>query len=261
MGRARGRRRKRGVTVDEAKWLKSRDPRLLYARARRVALPVYKSGRRRLRLYACACCRRVWHLLAEEGRAAVQVAERFADDQARLAELRGANLAARQAHSRLMQGGEAKGLEALPPDRAKRLGLREARRAALYAAYCASGHTITSQGGRAAVSTRLAEVEAAEEPRAASAAHALFQCALLRDLFGNPFRPVSADPAWLRWDGGTVAKMARAMYDERDFARLPVLADALEDAGCAEAGLLAHLRGPGPHARGCWALDLLRGEG
>src|SRR5438477_13201229 len=96
-GAGRGQCRKQGVTVDEAKWLKSRDPRLLYAHARRVALPVYKGGRRRLRLYACACCRRVWHLLAEEGRAAVEVAERFADDRASLAELRQGSEAARRA--------------------------------------------------------------------------------------------------------------------------------------------------------------------
>jgi hypothetical protein len=84
---------------------------------------------------------------------------------------------------------------------------------------------------------------------------------LLRDIFGNPFRPLPAiDPAWLTWSGGTVRKLAEAIYDERAFDRLPVLADALEDAGCSDAGLLGHLRGPGPHARGCWALDLLLGK-
>jgi hypothetical protein len=247
--------------MDEARWLKSRDPRLLYAHARRVAMPVYKSGRRRLRLYACACCRRVWHLLAEAGRAAVEVAERFADDRASLEELRQASAAARQAGHAFYRGVPAKGLEALPPDAQKAEALRGARLSAHFAAYYASGHSITSQGGRAAVSARAAEARAAEDPRAAAAAHALYQCELLRDLFGNPFRPVSAEPAWLRWNGGTVVKVARALYDGRDFERLPVLADALEDSGCAEEALLGHLRGPGPHARGCWALDLLRGEG
>jgi hypothetical protein len=248
------------VTVDEAKWLKSRDPRLLYAHARRVALPVYKSGRRRLRLYACACCRRVWHLLAEEGRTAVEVAERFADDRATLAELRQAHAAARRVAHALYGGAAAKGLEALPPDPQKAEALRSARLSAQFAATNASGRSITGQGGQAASFARTAEGRAAEYLRAASTAAALFQCELLRDIFGNPFRPVSADPAWLRWDGGTVVKMARALYDERAFERLPVLADALEDAGCAEETILAHLRGPGPHVPGCWALDLLRGE-
>ncbi len=71
---------------------------------------------------------------------------------------------------------------------------------------------------------------------------------------GNPFRPVSVIPSWLT---ATVIGMAQAIYDERDFDRLPILADALEEAGCADADLLAHLRSPGPHVRGCWALDLI----
>jgi hypothetical protein len=84
---------------------------------------------------------------------------------------------------------------------------------------------------------------------------------LLRCLVGNPFRPSPvADPAWLAWNGGTVRKLAEAIYDERAFDRLPVLADALEDAGCSDPELLGHLRGPGPHARGCWAVDLILGK-
>jgi hypothetical protein len=92
---------------------------------------------------------------------------------------------------------------------------------------------------------------------------------LIRDVFGNPFRPApSVDAAWLGWNGGTVLALAEVAYEERqlpegklDRARLVLLADALEDAGCGEADLLAHLRGPGPHVRGCWALDLILGKG
>jgi hypothetical protein len=84
---------------------------------------------------------------------------------------------------------------------------------------------------------------------------------LLRDLIGNPFRPVpTIDPAWLAWNGGAVRKMAQAIYDGRRFADLPVLADALEDAGCADAAILGHCRGPGVHVRGCWVVDLLLGK-
>jgi hypothetical protein len=100
----------------------------------------------------------------------------------------------------------------------------------------------------------------AADTRAAIEAHCRLQCELLRDVFGNPFRPVTADPAWLHRNDGTVVKVARAIYDERAFERLPLLGDALEDAGCTEEALLSHLRGPGPHARGCGALDLLRGQ-
>jgi hypothetical protein len=84
---------------------------------------------------------------------------------------------------------------------------------------------------------------------------------LLRDIVGNPFRPQPAiDPAWHAWNGGTIPQIARATYDERLFADLPILGDALEEAGCTSTELLGHLRGPGPHARGSWAIDLLLGK-
>jgi hypothetical protein len=83
----------------------------------------------------------------------------------------------------------------------------------------------------------------------------------LHDIFGPlPFRPVALDPAWLTWQGGPIPKLAQATYQERAFDRLPILADALEESGCDNADLLSHLRGPGPHARGCWALDLILGK-
>jgi hypothetical protein len=86
------------------------------------------------------------------------------------------------------------------------------------------------------------------------------QADLLRDLLGNPFRPVSADPAWLTWNGGTVRQLAEVIYEERRFVDLPILADALEEAGCTDEDILSHCRGPGEHVRGCWVLDLLLGK-
>lgn len=85
------------------------------------------------------------------------------------------------------------------------------------------------------------------------------QFEVLLDILGNPTRHHSLDPQWLAWHGGTISKMAQAIYADRDWSTLPVLADALEDAGCADWELLGHLRAPGPHVRGCWALDLLLG--
>jgi hypothetical protein len=82
----------------------------------------------------------------------------------------------------------------------------------------------------------------------------------LRELFGNPFRPVSLAPAVLAWQGGTVRKFAESIYDEPAFERLPVLADALEDAGCRDEALVRHCRVEGPHVRGCWAVDLILGK-
>jgi len=83
------------------------------------------------------------------------------------------------------------------------------------------------------------------------------QSALLRDIFGNPFRPVTINPDWRTL---TVVSLAQAIYDEHAFDRLPILADALEDAGCDNADILNHCRQPGEHVRGCWAVDLVLGK-
>jgi hypothetical protein len=80
---------------------------------------------------------------------------------------------------------------------------------------------------------------------------------LLRDIFDHLFLPAAVEPAWLT---PTVLALARGIYEERAFDRLPVLADALLDAGCEAADVLAHCRGPGPHVRGCWVVDLLLGK-
>ncbi|AMV28725.1 hypothetical protein VT84_30245 [Gemmata sp. SH-PL17] len=80
---------------------------------------------------------------------------------------------------------------------------------------------------------------------------------VLRDIFGNPFRPVTVESSWLT---STVTALATGIYAEKAFDRLPILADALMDAGCANDDLLNHLRSDGPHVRGCWALDLVLGK-
>lgn len=80
------------------------------------------------------------------------------------------------------------------------------------------------------------------------------------DMLGNPFQPVLLDPAWLSWQTGTIPKLAHSIYQERAFDRLPILADALEEAGCDNAEILAHCRQPGVHARGCWVVDLVLGK-
>jgi hypothetical protein len=77
---------------------------------------------------------------------------------------------------------------------------------------------------------------------------------------GKGFRPMDIDPAWLAWNGGAVRKMAQSIRDERRFADLPILADALEEAGCDDRGILAHCRSGGEHARRCWVVDLLLGN-
>src|SRR5262249_55305243 len=111
-----------------------------------------------------------------------------------------------------------------------------------------------------------ARAEAATEPaeRVQEARNAIrvrergAQAALLRELFGpTPFRTPAVERSVLAWNDACVPKLAEAIYDGLAWDRLPVLADALEEAGCADADVLSHLRRPGPHVRGCWALDLL----
>jgi hypothetical protein len=83
------------------------------------------------------------------------------------------------------------------------------------------------------------------------------QSGLFRDIFGNPFRPITLDPIWLT---STVVALASGIYAERAFDRMPILADALQDAGCDNEDILSHCRQPGGHWRGCWVVDLLLGK-
>jgi hypothetical protein len=87
------------------------------------------------------------------------------------------------------------------------------------------------------------------------------RCQVVREMFGNPFRPITVDPSWLASNNGTVPKLAQSIYDERVFDRLPILADALEDAGCTNQDMLMHCRAGGEHVRGCWVVDLLLAKG
>ena len=81
---------------------------------------------------------------------------------------------------------------------------------------------------------------------------------LLRDIFGNSFRPVAIDPAWLTSD---VLALARGIYDDKAFDRMPILADALQDTGCDNTDILDHCRdAKQTHTRGCWVVDLVLGK-
>jgi hypothetical protein len=94
------------------------------------------------------------------------------------------------------------------------------------------------------------------------------QAALLREIFGNPFRPAKMSDfanalgfsEWLVWNNGTIPRIAQAIYEDRAFDQMPILADALEEAGCSDEDILNHCRGEGPHVRGCWVLDLILGK-
>jgi hypothetical protein len=107
--------------------------------------------------------------------------------------------------------------------------------------------------GRDAESAAMQTAEAPFDWPDAKSAVAV-QPLLLRDIFGNPFRQRRFDA---RWRTSDVLGLARAIYDDRAFKRMPILADALMDAGCENEEIIGHCRGNGPHVRGCWLLDLI----
>jgi hypothetical protein len=218
--------------MTEAEWLACADnPRRMLGQ---LTPPV---SFRKLRLLLCGSCRPFGHLLSDPRiLRAVEVCERFVDDRrATRGELAEAYAAADAAY---------RDLERLKPFES-------------VLAMCAALATSESMTGREM------EVVAATPPGSWEVSYDAWrrtQCDIIRDMFGNPFRPASADPSWLSWNDGALRKLARAIYEGYAFDRLPILADALEDAGCENADLLAHCRGPGPHVRGCWVVDLLLGK-
>jgi hypothetical protein len=202
------------------------------------------AGRRKLRLFACACCRAMWQFLPEvDQRRAVEIAEAYADEQCDLAELAQAKDRAWHSNCNLVRQHIAKGR---PRD--------QERSHVLLAAHAAGW--VAHKQARAAAGKAAGNLQWIKTGQDQSR----LICHLLRDLFGNPFRPVTVDPAWLRWSDGTVVKIAQGIYEERAFDRMPILADALLDAGCDNEDILSHCRGEGPHVRGCWVIDLILGK-
>jgi hypothetical protein len=244
--------RERKHDMTEAEWLACSDLDELLTFLRDKAVE------RKLRLFAVACCRRIWHRLPDlRSRRAVETAELFLEGRATVEELetacRGAEAAQLDARQRnWFHSGEyaAVALALMPqwnPD-------HHWPCAASVANYAASaGAEFAELSARNRKERKRNWVRGRGEEGAA-------QRCLLREIVGNPFRAVTINPVWLAWNDGTVRKIAQSIYAERAFDRLPVLADALEDAGCDDADLLAHCRVEGPHVRGCWVVDLLLGK-
>jgi len=247
---------RRDLPLTEADWLSGPHPdAMLYHLGDRVSV-------RQLRLIGVACCRRLsrW-VRAEASLPVLDVAERYADGLASEEERQTAHRAVREASWPNRAAGGDRWREqvgvfvrwvllgVLESDRYVQINRVDHRNAAR-AAY-AAGHRGRTAGKNAA----------ALAGEAAQVAEVAAQVQTIRDVVGNPFRSATIDPAWLAWSGGLVVKLALGAYEERDFACLPVLADALEDAGCIDEVILSHLRSPGPHVRGCWAVDLILGKG
>src|SRR5262249_30428700 len=204
-----------------------------------------RASNRKLGLFAWACVRRVAHLLEDErSRQALAVAERFAEGLASEEELRAAGDAADSAANDAMTSAHPTATSDAATNAAF-AALNSTLPAALTAAEYAAANC-------ASAVYHAHRVAAAVSRQAEHSAH----CRLLREIFGNPFRPARVDSAWLVWKDGTIPRIARAIYDDcsspsgtLDPVRVLVLADALEDAGCTDSDLLRHLRGPDPHVR------------
>jgi hypothetical protein len=231
--------------VSDKLWLTCRDPERMLR-----ALPEPPSERKLL-LVGVAACRAASDLFTDDRcRAAVEVAERFADGAASEAELADAQ----------QQATVALTLTIGPPGSAPRPHrTRQGRNTSWAAFHLASvwrRDDRTPDNTRENVAEALAYLQNARRGRYRATRKAQVQ--LVRDVFGHPFRAVPFDPDWRT---ATARGLARAVYAERAFDRLPILADALEDAGCDSPDVLAHCRGEGPHARGCWVVDLVLGKG
>jgi hypothetical protein len=247
--------------LTEEQWLTD-DLFLLSQLQRHVRIANEPDGPRRLRLFACGCCRRAWHLFTDEReRRLVEFAERAADGRAARRELADAEAEA----AALASERQAPFLGPPRPGWSPEWCEEVARQMLAYAVQAAASTRLAwyAGGPAMAVASALSHWAARHAPERQfdlQQEEMRTNAALARDLFGNPFRaPPAIDPAWRAWKGGTVGRLAQSIYVEGRFDHLPVLADALEEAGCTDADILDHFRRPGIHARGCWLIDLLRG--
>jgi hypothetical protein len=211
---------------------------------------------RKKRLVAIGAARVLWHHLAlPTSRRAVEAAERYADEPG-WPEVGRHHLAARRAATRVERADRGrKRRRARPADRSPRVAL------AWVGARVASPADLDADDGGYVpewldilhtLNTLWPALGVGSEEEAET-----HHARLIRDVFPNPARPVAIDPAWRTADA---VALARGMYESRDFAAMPILADALQDAGCDDEQLLGHCRGPGPHVRGCWVVDLVLGK-
>lgn len=215
-------------------------------------------GPRRTRLLAVAFCERIVHVLPDEScRAWLNVARRYADGQARRNDL----AAVHDAVERLYDQGC--GRWKTPRERATTCALRAVcwashptqRYYAEYAANDAAEAASDFANADAPGAAGYLERELAEHPAECAA-----QLRTVHDIIGWPVVSPCSVASWLAWEGGQVLRLARTIYEGRAFELMPVLGDALDDAGCTDAAILEHARQPAEHVRGCWLLDLVLGK-
>jgi hypothetical protein len=239
-----------------------------------------KSSDRKFRLFICACCRLIWNLVPDSrSRRAVETAERLADGLADETECsmayQAAEIASSEAENREHERipGWCDYATTPPPtlESAISFAVTACQRCLYRPIDVANAELVRYAFSRFAASqhpeaprflenARFYDLSFKEIQRVeveADAQHNATQSNVLRDIFGNPFGPVALDPRWLT---SSVLDLARSIYDERAFERLPILADALMDAVCDNDDLLSHCRSEGTHVRGCWVVDLILGK-
>jgi hypothetical protein len=204
----------------------------------------WKADHRKLRLFACACCRRNENIFAGEGSViTLRVAELYADGLATGDQL---SAAAEQLSTDVL------GADPDRPLADPAYGPPSLNSPAFWAA-----HTHAPEAARS-VRDAAEEIILINVGEGAARAEYVAQRVTLRDIFGNPFRPFAFAPEWRT---STAVAIAQGMYESRDFSAMPILADALQDAGCDNADILNHCRDEkGVHVRGCWVVDLVLGK-
>jgi len=243
--------------MTEQEWLECTDPQPM------LEFLQGKVSDRKLRLFAVACSRRIWPLLSDAVicEKTIAFAERFADGLASTSELHGGGWGKVGSVFSVVLWDAWEAAE-----NAVSYGAGMVKRAVLgldtekYATWTSAFETACydhSLGEAMRMADATLPTEYLAKGVQASSDEHNGQCHLLCDIFSNPFRPATFDPRWLT---STVIDLAKAIYEERAFDRMPILADALMDAGCDNDDIIAHCRGDGPHVRGCWVVDLLLGK-
>ena len=235
--------------MTETEWFASTDVRALS----RLLDPHLTE--RRLRLFACHCLRSLGNVLPQESDASLKVVERALDKQIRWNEAKSRVIqhttprAPTWANPNPIEFGHVFRLPSLL------IAPRPAEAAAQLAAFCAMhpNRPPLWEGWRGALDDRY---YAGEHPEFQSVDTSQFLPAF-HDIVGNPFGLIQFER---RWRTSTAVGLAQGMHDARDFAAMPILADALQDAGCEDDAILTHCRGDGPHVRGCWVVDLVLGK-
>jgi hypothetical protein len=219
--------------MTEGEWFACKEPEAM------VRFLGEEATGRKLRLYLCACCRQLWPLLTDyRSRKAVEVGEEIADRDFDVLDLMHIRDAATAVAERL-----------------RNLDIYEwyAAEAARLCAWGQVFETLACNALRVA-----ANAERLQGRASAGESDPRWLVDYLTCIFGNPFRPVVFDAAW-RTD--TAVLLARQMYESREFSAMPILADALQDAGCDNTDVLSHCRDANaPHVRGCWVVDLVLGK-